>query len=438
MRMRLNRRQFLRGASLAAALAGTNVFSLLPRRALAAPPVDPILVLVHMAGGNDALNTVVPLDNVGATQRSFYDFMRPELGISTSDLAATLIGTDPTLGTALALHPQMTGMKALYDAGVLAILNGVGYAGSSLSHGDAANAWFAGDPAGFVGTGWAGRYSDVAFDAASTPAISFGGIVSPTLGSVAANAIGVTSLDDFDLPDDPVFPGLAARRAAWEAIYAADAGDSALLARIRGTGAKVVEKSDLFGAVQVDGWGSMLEGGDSGLHADLQQVASVLRYDLLNPGSESGVKIFHLSQSGYDTHSEQGGADREHRHGALLFALSDSLERFYQDLVALEIQDRVLVMTYSEFGRRAVQTSSGEQAGSDHGAAGAMFVLGGGVVGGVYGGVPRLDTLDENGSLVVHTDFRRVYATILERFLGVDPDVFLPGGPFVPIEFLSP
>jgi uncharacterized protein (DUF1501 family) len=438
MRMRLNRRQFLRGASLTAVLAGTNVFTLLPRRAGAAPPLDPILVLVHLDGGNDALNTIVPLDNVGATQRSFYDFIRPELGIGTSDLAATLIGNDPVLDTALALHPQMTGMKALYDAGVLAILNGVGYADSSLSHADAGHVWFAGDPAGFAGTGWAGRYSDATFDPADTPAISFGGTVNPTLASVAANAIAVTAIDDFVLPDDPAHPDLAARSAAWAAIYAPDAGDSPLLARIRGTSAKVVEKAALFGAVQVDGWGSMLEGGASDLHADLHQVASVLRHDALNPGSESGLKIFHLTQRGYDTHAEQGGADRDHRHGARLFDLSDSLERFYQDLVTLEIQERVLVMTYSEFGRRAVQSGSGEASGSDHGAAGVQFVLGGGVVGGVYGSVPRLDMLDENGNLVVHTDLRRVYATILERFLGVDPDLFLPGGPFVPIEFLTP
>jgi len=162
-----------------------------------------------------------------------------------------------------------------------------------------------------------------------------------------------------------------------------------------------------------------------------------LRYDLLNPGSPSGLRLFHLSQAGYDTHAEQGGADTDHLHGRLLFQLSDSLERFYQDLVALGIEERVLVMTYSEFGRRAAQSGSGEEAGSDHGTAGALFVLGGAVNGGIYGRVPALDTLDANGNLAVHTDFRRVYATVIERFLGADPSVFLPGGPFVPLEFLS-
>ncbi len=437
MPMRLNRRQFLRGASMAAAVASAHVFSLVPRRAGAAPPLDPILVLVQMAGGNDALNTIIPLNNVGGPQRSFYDFLRPELGVPTHLLSATLIGNDPVAGTSLALHPRMTGMKALFDAGKLAILNGVGYPASSFSHSDAERVWFAGDPAGFMGTGWAGRYTDVAFDPATSPAISLGGGVSPTLASMAANALGVTAIDTFDLPDDAGFPDLDARRVAWQAIYAADGADGSLLARVRSAGAKVVEKADLFGDVQVDGWGSALETNGAGLRRDLQQVASLLRYDQLNPGSASGLRIFHLSQNGYDTHAQQGGADMEGLHGRLLFQLSDALERFYQDLVTLGLENRVLVMTYSEFGRRVAQSGSGSEAGSDHGAAGAMFVLGGGVNGGIYGRVPALDALDANGNLPVHTDFRRVYATIIERFLGADPSAFLPGAPFVPLDFLS-
>jgi uncharacterized protein (DUF1501 family) len=394
-----------------------------------------VLVLVHLEGGNDGLNTVLPVDNVGA-QRSFYDALRPGLRVPVDQLAATLIDDDPEVGTALALHPVMTALKDVYDQGRLAVVNGVGFADSPRSHADAAAAWFAGDPAGFAGTGWAGRFADDAFDPGAAPGLAFALAASPALAGATTSALALRSLDELALPDDPLFPDLAARRAVWETSYAADAADVPLVARVRAHGASVLAHTDVAGAIELGGWGSALEGGASALHRQLQQTVSIVRHDALLPDEDSGLRVFHLTHPGYATHAEQGAGSPEGRHGASLLALSDALGRLWTDLVALELADRVLVLVYSEFGRRAAQSGTGVDAGTDNGAAGPVLVLGGLVLGGVYGRLPPLTALDAYGGLAPSIDFRSVYATVLERFLGADPDLLLAGGPFALVDFL--
>jgi len=434
--MRVTRRRFIQGAGATALVAGAHVLAL-PRRARAALPVDPVVVLVELSGGNDALNTVVPLNNVGVPQRSLYDAYRPDLAIPAVDLAATQIGVDPVNGTGLALHPALTGLAGLYGMGTLAVLNGVGISGTApFDHAQAAEIWAAGDPAGFAGTGWVGRYTDGELDPALPHALSLGVRASPTFASTAMNALGAPTLDPFALPDDPLFPDLAARRAAWQAIFAADAGDDALVAALRRAGAQALASEPTFSAVVFDGWGSQLENGPSPLHEDLHQVVSLLRYDVLFPAAASGIGLFHVVQPGYDTHAQQGTDNSGDRHATLLSQLSDALAKFYADLVALGLEGRVLVLAYSEFGRRARQNGVGEEAGTDHGSPGCVFALGGAVVGGVYGALPGLDALDAVGNPPVLCDFRRVYATVIARWLGATPDDFLPGGPFTPIDFL--
>jgi uncharacterized protein (DUF1501 family) len=330
----------------------------------------------------------------------------------------------------------MTELKALYDAGRVAVLNGVGVPGAPLSHAGALEAWWAGDPAGYAGTGWLGRYTDAAFLAADSPALALGVRPSGAFAALNANALGAPALADFALPDDPLHPDLTARAAAWTQMYAADAGDSPLVARIRRAGADVLAKAPLFETVQFSGWGSALEGTSSSLHRDLLQVASLIRYDELFPATPSGIALYHVSQPGYDTHARQGAAEPEGRHPSLLQTLSHALSRFMEDLETLGVVDRVLVLAYSEFGRRARECNGGDTAGTDHGAAGVSLALGGAVVGGVYGAFSGLDSLDANGNQTVMLDFRRVYATVIDRFLGGDHTTLLPGAPFVPLDFL--
>lgn len=436
MALRWTRRRFLRNAGLAALAAGTPGVALLPRRARAAAPDDPTLVLIHLEGGNDGLNTVVPLNNVGAPQRAFYDALRPNLHVPVQDLAATLIGVDPEVGTGLGLHPVMAGLKEIYDQGRLAVIQGVGFAGSPRSHADAAAAWFAGDPAGFAGTGWAGRWADDAFDPGATPGLSFAQSGSPALAGATTGALALRSLDSWIPTDDPLHPDPAAKRLVLETSFAADATDAPLAARLRAVGASALARADLASSVEVTGWGAALEGGSSALHRELLELVSIMRHDALVPDADSGFRIFHLTQSGYATHADQGAASPDAKHASLLLTLSDALAKLWTDLVALGAQDRVLVLVTSEFGRRAAQTVSAGDAGTDNGAAGPVLALGGLVAGGVYGRLPALTALDALGGLPPHTDFRSVYATVLARFLDTDPDAILPGGPFELLDFL--
>ena len=433
--MRINRRQFLRGAGSAALLASGHVLAWVPRRARAAAPANPVVVLVQLSGGNDALNTVIPVNNAAA-QRSLYDFYRPSLRVAASALSGTLLGTDPGNGTSLAFHPVMTGLKTLFDGGHVAVLNGVGIPGAPLSHQGALEAWWAGDPAGFAGTGWLGRLTDAEFTAADSPSLALGARPAGAFASLNGNALAAPGLADFALPDDPLHPDLAARAAAWSALYGADATDAPLVARIRRAGADVLARAPLFETVAFSGWGSALEGASSSLHSDLLQIASLIRYDELFPDAASGIALYHAVQPGYDTHARQGAAEPEGRHPMLLSQLSDALAKFMADLAAVGVENRVLVLVYSEFGRRARECGSGDTAGTDHGAAGTVLALGGAVVGGLYGALPDLGALDANGNPPVTVDFRRVYATVIDRFLGADHNDFLPGAPFSLLGFL--
>jgi uncharacterized protein (DUF1501 family) len=161
-------------------------------------------VLVNLAGGNDLLNTFVPLDDVGAPQRTLYQQYRPNLAIPMGSLGGMAVGADPVLGTGLALHPHpaLGGLKQLYDEGRLACVLGAGLAGNSLSHFEAEKAWFFGRPDVLTSqTGWLGRHLDLGDDGLPH-AVSFGGMVNPTFHAQLAQALGVGSIARFEFPDD--------------------------------------------------------------------------------------------------------------------------------------------------------------------------------------------------------------------------------------------
>jgi uncharacterized protein (DUF1501 family) len=140
---------------------------------------------------------------------------------------------------------------------------------------------------------------------------------------------------------------------------------------------------------------------------------------------------------GYDTHSRQGALNAEEGHPRLLTDLSRWLSGFQQDLDSIGVADRVLTLVYSEFGRRPIQNANGNDAGTDHGTAGAMLLMGNRAMGGMYGAMPRLDQLDAHDNLTVTTDFRRVYAAVIDDFLAGDHTTVLPGGPFPPLPLIQ-
>ncbi len=436
MAMRLSRRSFLKGATASAVLAGAHVLGW-ASRAAAAAGAGRILVLVNLAGGNDALNTVIPLDDAGAPQRSLYEALRQDLAVPLSALAGLSLGPAPGLGTGLALHPSLAGLHPLYQQGRLAVVLGAGLAGSSLSHFEAEKTWFLGRPDVLVDpTGWVGRQLDPQPDGPPR-AVSFGGQVSPALQSAQAAALGLVSLDRFELPDDPVWEwrdGLERGEALRALLAEPRAGSADTAAR---AGRMLVEQAERLAAVEASGWGSQLEPESWGLGRELRDVASILRHDLLNPGAASGFSFYHLRLGGFDTHARQGATDPAFGQPMLLSQLSRCLLGFQQDLDAIGASGQVVTLLYSEFGRRVAQNARGRDAGSDHGAAGALFLLGDAVAGGVYGAMPRLDQLDANGNLAVTTDFRTVYATLIDDWLGGDHRAVLPGAPFAKLPLIQ-
>jgi uncharacterized protein (DUF1501 family) len=427
--MRITRRSFLKGATTSVVLSGMHVLGTASRAWAAGAVGSPTLVLVNLAGGNDLLNTIVPLDDVGAPQRSLYQQLRPDLSLPLSSLATMTVHPDPVLGTGLALHPSLTGLKQLYDQGRVALVLGAGIGNGSLSHFEAEKAWFFGRPDVRVdNTGWVGRQLDLAADGRAH-AVSFNGRVRPVFEARFADVLGVHSIDNFGLP------GGGARAALLRELLAeARVGVAEKIAR---SGRVLLDQAEFLPTVPSTGWGSSLEAETSGPGRDLREIASLLRHDTLNPDAASGFGFYHVRINGYDTHSQQGTLDPSRGHPRLLSDLSRVLHGFQQDLDAIGASDRVLTMVYSEFGRRAAQNATGADAGTDHGAGGLMLLLGDRVVGGVHGRMPRLDQLDATGSLAVTTDFRTVYAALIDDFLGGDHTAVLPGAPFAKLPVIQ-
>jgi len=434
--MRLTRRQFLKASSASAAMAAsTSVLGLAARQAFAGTPGGRILVLINLSGGNDPLNTLIPLNDVGAPQRTVYEQVRPDLALPISALGSTEIDPDPVHGNAQALHSEMIGLKTLYDEGKLAVLNGLGYPNHSLSHFEAEQVWWSGDPTS-SGTGWVGRHTDAAFGDGLTRALAFG--YNPTLVGLASDALGVNNITRFSLPDDGEAPDLASRFPTWQQIFGdAHGAPGSMLEKVNRSATALLDKTALFETIEVDGWGSNNEDGEGGIARDMQQIASILRHDDLNvgdPSSQSGLCFYHLDIGGFDTHSEQGSTDPDARHARLLRRLSNAMLNFQRDVEGLGLQDRVATLTYSEFGRRIAQNDNGNTAGTDHGESGLMFAMGDPTLlnGGVYGHVPDLQSADGNGNLDSHTDFRSIYGAVIDQFLGGDHTAIL-GADFSPL-----
>ncbi len=432
--MTMTRRDFLqRSAAAAAALTAPHPImqAMMGGVAHAAGPADAIFVLVQLEGGNDGLNTVVPIDG---PQRTVYQNKRPNLQIPAVNLLG--IGADPVTGDDLGLHPAMADLKALYDLGRVAVVNGVGYPGQSGSHFRSEDIWMGGiSSSQQYASGWFGRYLDaehpgalVSFDCDNT--------LSPLFFSDDSNVLAFKRLSDFALPDDPLYPDLPAKKARLEDAYDAEATQTAGLQMTVGlSGQALLSKLDDYQLVDTT-WPSNLNGLPGNLSARLKQVASIIRHDYTtSPASPTGARFFHVRLGGFDTHARQGVLSG--RQPDLLFQVSQALKAFYDDMVALGVANKTLIMTFSEFGRRVSENGGAATAGTDHGAASPLFVIGDAVVGGIHGRVPALDTAQlENGrNLQWHTDFRSVYATIIQRWLNADPVPIL-GGAFPMQAFL--
>src|SRR5579884_3549649 len=377
------------------------------------------LVLVALYGGNDGLNTVVPYED------SHYLAARGTLGYGAHEVLP--------VGDGLGLHPNLKGLKGLWDAGHLAIVRGVGYPDPVLSHFRSMAIWQSASPAAEVSTGWVGRWLD-ATGTDPLRAVSVGPTL-PLLASgerTAAAAVPATSMDL------PAGPGLKAAFAAMSRAPAAS-GLGVLGARVLQSGSDLLEvqavvsdalaaqpATDLGNTNSLDAGGTAAAGGPpsgsskSPASAPAADNPLATQLDLVARLIKAGVstRIYMVSLGGFDTHSAE-----KDTHAHLLSQLDQAVAGFLSDVSTHRHGKGTVVATFSEFGRRAAANAS---AGTDHGTAAPMFVAGQPVKGGFYGEQPSLAALDA-GTLEFTTDFRSVYATLLGPLLGYDPDAALSG-----------
>ncbi len=435
--MAITRREFLqRSAAAAATVAAPHPIMqamLGSSTAHAAGTPDAIFVLLQLEGGNDGLNMVVPVDG---PQRTLYETRRPFLKVPAPNLLA--LGPDPVTGDELGLHPAMPELHALYDIGKVAVVNGVGYPSQSLSHFRSEDIWLGGiSSAAPFSTGWFGRFLADNHPSPALVTVDFDNTLNPMFFCDDCNVLALRRLSEFALPDDALYPDLPAKKAALVDAYDAEATTTTgLQLKIGMSGDVLLSKMDDYQAVSTN-WSSNLNGIAGSLANRLKQVSSLIRHDYTrNPPSPAGARFFHVRIGGFDTHTNQGSLSG--RQPDLLAQVSKAVKAFYDDMVLLGVADKMLLMTFSEFGRRVAENGGAATAGTDHGAASPLFVVGNPVAGGVHGRVPPLDTaLLENGkNLKWHTDFRSVYATIIQEWLDADPVPVL-GGAFPIQSFLA-
>jgi uncharacterized protein (DUF1501 family) len=382
-----------------------------------AKPDERILVIVQLEGGNDGLNTVVPYAD------DEYYKARPGIGIARDAVLR--------LNDQLGLHPELTGFKQLYDDGMLAVLQGIGYPQQDRSHFRSMDIWQSASlDAAAPDRGWVGRALDLAADRATseTPALALGVERLPlALTAANTNVPMIADIDGFRLDTGADDREGRTRRELMHRLAEPDrgvgsgdprtTGADATLAFLQRAATGAYRTAERLSQV-TRAYRPAASYPDSQLANQLKLIAQMI-------GGDLGTRIFFVSLGGFDTHSQQPGA-----HQALLAELAGAAQAFYADLAGHGLAERVVLATYSEFGRRVKENGS---LGTDHGAASQMFVVSPGK-GGIYGAHPSLTDLDD-GDLKFHTDFRQVYATLLEKWLGFAAEPVL-GGQFALLDFV--
>jgi uncharacterized protein (DUF1501 family) len=386
------------GGNGARALAQVAAGSpLLPGFASGVDP-DNVLVVVQMGGGNDGLNTVVPWSD------DAYHRVRPAIGIAENAVLK--------LNDRIGFNPALKGLNELYKQGRVALVQGVGYPNPNRSHFEATQIWETASPDRPQQYGWLGRYLDRRFSAAKPAstfeAVSLGDSLPAALvaSHVEVPAIGALNAFAYNTGRD-----LASKQSAGVLYDGAKAGQSPYLAMIAQTARDAYHGGDVL-RKQTAEFTNKATYAPNGFAQQLALAAKLI-------GSTAGSKIVFVSLGSFDTHAGQRA-----QQDRLLGYLGDGLLAFYADLAAHGLDKKVLTMTFSEFGRRVAQNASN---GTDHGTAMPLFIAGGGVKGGIYGEHPSLTDLDRGGDLKFSTDFRAVYATVIEKWLGRNPAEVLTG-----------
>ncbi|MEY2907466.1 MAG: hypothetical protein RLZZ408_1937 [Verrucomicrobiota bacterium] len=423
------RREFLRTSVLGGALASTvplfleKTFLCLDTMAAATTGQittgkdGTILVLLQLAGGNDGLNTLVPFGD------DAYYKARPRIALPKKDILS--------ISDYAGLHPKLTGLHALYGEGNLGMIQGVGYPNPNRSHFRSTEIWqTASDAEKNESKGWLGRYFDNCCKGAdpSTVGIAVAGQTPQAFASPNPKGIAFSNPQQFrymsEAANDPASADKFMREmnqpAAEHSSLTENAGGSIGMlsgpADNDGSTVEFLQRTALGAQMSSDRILEITRKTKSSVNYPASQLGNSLNLVSRLIAGGLPTRVYYVSQGGFDTHANQLPA-----HERLMTDLNAAISAFVADLKAQGNFNRVLMLSFSEFGRRVSENASG---GTDHGAAAPLFVLGGGVKPGLYGNYPSLTDLHD-GDLKFNTDFRSVYATALENWLGAPSEIVL-------------
>jgi uncharacterized protein (DUF1501 family) len=411
--MPITRREFVKNG-VAAFTVGFAAPAFLSELALAQGGSRRNLVVLYLSGGNDALSTLIPYRDPQ------YYARRPSQAIQPANVLQ--IGSD-SAGHALGLNPRLTGLRSIFNSGRLAIVQRTGYPNSSRSHFQGTDIWSTADPSSPQGTGWLGRYLDTL--PSPVDPLTAWSTVRETPRTLLARTVGVPSIPNvqqyaFASPNTPADAQFARQSAT--RISSHLPVDRPHLAFVNSTAQAAFATLDRVS--QVVNYAPTAAYPNNGLGQALRTVAGAMAQGI-------GTRVFWVQTGGFDTHAGQNTNLANGTYANLMGTVDTALLAFHDDLRNQGLLNDTLLLQFSEFGRRINENGS---SGTDHGAAGLMMVMGGAVRGGLYGTAADLrpgadnPTLENNSNDVRHeTDFRAVYATVVDRWLGADSLAVLGG-----------
>ena len=361
----------------------------------------PVLVVVQLSGGNDFMNTVVPY-----TAGIYYD-SRPVVGLKEDEVLP--------IHDTLAWNPHCAPLQAMYDQGDVAVVQGIGYPNSNRSHFRAMDIWHTCEPIEIGTEGWGGR-TIRELDPHSRNVLTGVSVGKGLPRAMAVPGVPVTSFDNLDTYG--LLTGIEDARQRSQALevfkglYKPQVGAGIVMDYLSQTALNVIRGSDELKKATT-GYSSTVEYADNAIARSLRDVARVHLTGL-------GTRVFYTQHGGYDNH-----ANEVPDHPKLLQDLSGAISCFFQDLRAHNASSEVTMLVFTEFGRRIRDNASG----TDHGSGGGAFIIGDRVKGGLYSEYPSLDPARwVHGEDLEHTiDFRGIYATVLEQWMGIDPTAIVGG-----------
>jgi uncharacterized protein (DUF1501 family) len=371
---------------------------------------DPVLVVLQLSGANDYLNSIIPYTN------PLYRDNRPRVGVPEDQVLP--IDDD------VAFHPNMGPMKKFYDEGKLAIIHGIGYENSPRSHFRSMDIWHTCEP-NTVGTeGWAARViRDLDPKGENVlKGVNFGMGLPRAMAVRGVPVTSVSDLESYGMLSG--VPSIAAQEKGrvlerFARMYAPAIGTGPVMDYLSQTGQDVLKGADIL-RIAPQKYASTVQYADTPIAKNLRNIAQVYLADL-------GTQIFYTAHGSFDTHYSQIPAFNK-----LWTDVSSAIESFFADLHAHDAGENLIMMLFTEFGRRVRDNGSG----TDHGAGGVAFVIGDRVKGGMYGEYPSLKAEDlQQGDLAPNYDFRGFYSTVIERWLGLEP-VPIVGGSFEQLHFV--